>query len=44
MGIGPRFAIPAALQHVGIDINDVDLFEVRYRGPLPFYLYSFFLL
>ena len=29
MGIGPAFAIPAILKHVGIQKEDVDLFEVR---------------
>lgn len=30
MGIGPAFAIPAVLKHVGIRKEDVDLFEVRF--------------
>ena len=29
MGIGPAFAIPAALREAGISINDVDVFEVN---------------
>ena len=29
MGIGPVFAIPAALKQAGIQKEDVDLFEVR---------------
>lgn len=28
MGIGPTFAIPAALKNAGITSADVDLFEV----------------
>jgi acetyl-CoA acyltransferase 1 len=28
MGIGPAFAIPAALKNCGLTLNDVDLFEV----------------
>ena len=34
MGIGPRYAIPAVLKHAGIDINDVDLFEVSFPSPV----------
>ena len=29
MGIGPAFAIPAALQNCGLTINDIDIFEVN---------------
>ncbi|MBM9548019.1 thiolase family protein [Leptospira sp. 201903074] len=29
MGLGPVFAIPKALQHTGIQIEDVDLFEIN---------------
>lgn len=29
MGLGPVFAIPKALQHAGIQIEDVDLFEIN---------------
>jgi len=29
MGIGPIFAIPAVLRHVGIEKEDVDLFEIN---------------
>jgi len=29
MGIGPAFAIPAALQNCGLGINDIDIFEVN---------------
>jgi len=29
MGIGPVYAIPLALKHSGIGLDDVDLFEVR---------------
>ena len=29
MGIGPAFAIPAALQKAGLGINDIDIFEVN---------------
>jgi len=29
MGIGPAFAIPAVLKHVGIRVEDVDLFEIN---------------
>lgn len=28
MGIGPVYAIPAALKQAGIEVSDVDLFEV----------------
>ncbi|KAF8598163.1 thiolase [Ceratobasidium sp. AG-I] len=29
MGIGPTYAIPMALEQVGLSINDVDLFEIN---------------
>jgi acetyl-CoA acyltransferase 1 len=29
MGIGPAFAIPAALSKAGLDIKDVDIFEIN---------------
>ncbi|KAF8745133.1 hypothetical protein AX14_010593 [Amanita brunnescens Koide BX004] len=29
MGIGPAFAIPAALKNCGLTLNDVDLFEIN---------------
>ncbi|KAG6840348.1 hypothetical protein C0991_007275 [Blastosporella zonata] len=29
MGVGPVYAIPAAMKNSGISLNDVDLFEVR---------------
>ncbi|KNE59470.1 acetyl-CoA C-acetyltransferase [Allomyces macrogynus ATCC 38327] len=29
MGIGPAFAIPAALKKAGITVNDVDIFEIN---------------
>lgn len=35
MGIGPVFAIPMALKNSGIDINDVDLFEVGWLFSNP---------
>ena len=28
MGVGPVFAIPAALKNCGMSLDDVDLFEV----------------
>ena len=29
MGIGPAFAIPAALKKVGLTVNDIDVFEIN---------------
>lgn len=29
MGIGPAFAIPAAVQSAGLNLNDIDLFEIN---------------
>jgi len=29
MGIGPAFAIPAALEKAGLKIDDIDVFEVN---------------
>merc|ERR1712146_636470 len=29
MGIGPAFAIPAALDKAGLSINDIDVFEIN---------------
>jgi acetyl-CoA acyltransferase 1 len=29
MGIGPAFAIPAALKKCGFDIADIDIFEIN---------------
>ncbi|XP_004588416.2 3-ketoacyl-CoA thiolase, peroxisomal isoform X4 [Ochotona princeps] len=29
MGIGPAYAIPAALQQAGLTVNDVDIFEIN---------------
>ena len=29
MGIGPAFAIPAALKKAGLSVNDIDVFEVN---------------
>ncbi len=29
MGIGPAFAIPAALNKAGLTINDIDIFEIN---------------
>lgn len=29
MGIGPAVAIPAAVKSAGLDIDDVDLFEIN---------------
>ena len=29
MGIGPAFAIPAALEKCGLGINDIDIFEIN---------------
>jgi acetyl-CoA acyltransferase 1 len=29
MGVGPVYAIPLALKNSGLDLSDVDLFEVR---------------
>lgn len=29
MGIGPVYAIPLALKNAGLQLSDVDLFEVR---------------
>lgn len=34
MGIGPAYAIPAVLKHVGLSKEDVDLFEVSF-SPSP---------
>lgn len=31
MGIGPVYAIPLALKNTGLELHDVDLFEVRLR-------------
>lgn len=32
MGIGPVYAIPMVLKNTGLDVSDVDLFEVRCMG------------
>lgn len=29
MGIGPAFAIPAALKKAGLTVNDIDIFEIN---------------
>ena len=29
MGVGPAFAIPAALKNAGLTINDIDIFEIN---------------
>ena len=29
MGIGPAFAIPAALKKIGMTVNDIDVFEIN---------------
>ena len=29
MGIGPAFAIPAALSKAGLDVKDIDIFEIN---------------
>lgn len=29
MGIGPAYAIPAALQKAGLTVNDIDVFEIN---------------
>jgi acetyl-CoA acyltransferase 1 len=29
MGIGPAFAIPAALNKAGLDVKDIDIFEIN---------------
>lgn len=29
MGIGPAFAVPAALEKCGLGINDIDIFEIN---------------
>ena len=29
MGVGPVYAIPLALKNAGLDLKDIDLFEVR---------------
>ena len=29
MGIGPAFAIPKALESAGLNINDIDIFEIN---------------
>uniref|UniRef100_A0A8C6QTS2 Acetyl-CoA acyltransferase 1 n=1 Tax=Nannospalax galili TaxID=1026970 RepID=A0A8C6QTS2_NANGA len=29
MGIGPAYAIPAALQKIGLTVNDIDVFEIN---------------
>lgn len=34
MGIGPTYAIPAVLKHVGLTKEDVDLFEVCPRPSI----------
>lgn len=31
MGVGPVYAIPLALQNTGLELHDVDLFEVCSR-------------
>lgn len=29
MGVGPAVAIPAAVQAAGLELNDIDLFEIN---------------
>lgn len=29
MGVGPAFAIPAAVKAAGLELNDIDLFEIN---------------
>jgi acetyl-CoA acetyltransferase len=29
MGVGPAAAIPAAVQAAGLELNDIDLFEIN---------------
>ena len=29
MGVGPAFAIPPAVKSAGLDLNDIDLFEIN---------------
>ena len=29
MGIGPAFAIPAALKKAGLEVKDIDVFEIN---------------
>lgn len=29
MGIGPAVAIPAAVKSAGLEVNDIDLFEIN---------------
>lgn len=39
MGVGPAVAIPAAVKAAGLQINDVDLFEINevyFHLVLPF--------
>lgn len=44
MGVGPVYAIPMALKNAGLQLGDVDLFEVKYLSSLlcPSYLSVFF--
>ena len=34
MGIGPAFAIPAAVKSAGLKLDDIDLFEINEVSPL----------
>lgn len=36
MGIGPAVAIPAAVKAAGLEISDIDLFEINEVQSLPF--------
>jgi len=29
MGVGPRYAIPVALEKAGLTVNDIDVFEIN---------------
>jgi len=36
MGIGPVYAIPAALKNAGITLDEVDIFEVKWVFALSY--------
>lgn len=43
MGIGPAFAIPAAVKSAGLKLDDINLFEINEVSPLNRLLHIFFL-
>ena len=37
MGVGPAFAIPPAVKSAGLDLNDINLFEINEVRVIPFF-------